>query len=58
MRVFVRGIYTFSYRYILEIRVFPKSKYSVLCTEFAMGPKFHFLNEKFIFPNSSSLINT
>ena len=59
MRYFVNYIYLVIQLYtLLASRAFPKAKYSVVCTEFPMGSKFHFPNGKFIFPNSFSLINT
>ena len=39
------------------LRAFPKAKNSVACSEFVMGSKFHFSNEKISFPNSFSLTN-
>ena len=50
-------IYTFTFRYSVVSRAFPKAKYSAVCIEFPMGSKFHFFQWKIIFPYSFSLIN-
>ena len=51
-------IYAFTFRDNLARIAFSMVKYSVVCTEFPMGSKFHFLNGKSIFSNLSLLINT
>ena len=58
MKFFVNVIYAFCYRYSLASGAFPKTKYSVLWTEFLMGSKSNFHNGKSIFSNSYSLLNT
>ena len=35
-------VYTFTLRYSLASRAFPKATSSVVCTEFPVGSKFHF----------------
>ena len=51
-------VYTFTLRYSLASRAFPKATISVVCTELPAGSKFHFSQWKIFFPNSFSLINT
>ena len=50
-------IYTFTFRYSLASRAFPKAKYSVVCTE-KWVQNFIFPNGEFIFPNPFSVKNT
>ena len=42
-------VYTFTLRYSLASRVFPKATISVVCTEFPVGSKFHFSQWKINF---------
>ena len=42
-------VYTYNLRYSLASRAFTKAKYSVVCTEFPMGLKFHFSKWKIHF---------
>ena len=45
-------IYTFTFRYSLASRAFPKAKYSVVCTELLMGSKFYFSQWRIHFSQS------
>ena len=42
-------VYTFTLRYSLASRAFPKATISVVCTEFPVGSKFHFSQWKINF---------
>ena len=42
-------VHTFTSRYSLASKAFPKTKYSVVCSELPMGLKFHFSQWKIHF---------
>ena len=51
-------IYTFTFKYSVVSRAFPKAKYSVYVQNSQLVQNFIFPNGKFNFLNSFSLINT
>ena len=49
LRALSKLVHTFTLRYSLASKAFPKTKYSVVCSELPMGLKFHFSQWKIHF---------